>query len=500
MERTDSTFKPALMLMSGRAFAFAVTVVVPAILTRVFSQTVFGTYKQFWLITSTLFSIGQFGLAECLFYFLPANPRRAGQYVFNSLVMLGVMGAVFASGLMLNATRVAHWVNNEPLATYMPIAGLYLIFLLMGTVLEITMINRKNYRLATFTYVVSDLLRAGFLIVPALITRSLGWMLIGAVAFCAMRVAAILVYFRFEFGHELRFDTSALREQLGYAIPFSCAVLIQIIQQNYHQYAVSWHFDAATFAIYSVGCLQIPLVDFVFTPTANVMMVQMGEHLREGQLQKVMFVWQDTVRRLALVFVPLVGMLVVNALPLITLLYTTAYAESAPIFMVWLLSILFSIFPTDGVLRTFAQNRWLLITNLSRLILIVSLMGVFIAKFHLMGAVFITLSGMLLAKVMHIARIRTLLRTSVIQLLPWSSLGSILLVSMVSAVPSIFLNATLDVPLIVLLPVSGMAYLCTFTSLVLLFGLLTPEEKAAMKRSLYVWNRRSAESRRQAGI
>ena len=56
------------------------------------------------------------------------------------------------------------------------------------------------------------------------------------------------------------------------------------------------------------------------------------------------------------------------------------------------------------------------------------------------------------------------------------------------------------VPLLILLPASGMAYLCTFTVLVLLFGLLTPEEKAAMKRSLYVWNRRSAESRREAGI
>src|SRR5438552_9082372 len=472
MERTDSTFKPALMLMSGRAFAFAVTVVVPAILTRVFSQTVFGTYKQFWLITSTLFSIGQFGLAECLFYFLPANPRRAGQYVFNSLVMLGVMGAVFASGLMLNATRVAHWVNNEPLATYMPLAGLYLIFLLMGTVLEITMINRKNYRLATFTYVASDLLRAGFLIVPALITRSLGWMLIGAVAFCAVRVVAILVYFRFEFGHELRFDTSALREQLGYAIPFSCAVLIQIIQQNYHQYAVSWHFDAATFAIYSVGCVQIPLVDFMFTPTVNVMMVQMGEDLRDGQARRVLTVWLDTVRRLALIFFPLVGLLVVNAFSLITLLFTTAYAASVPIFMVWSLSILFSAFPTDGVLRTFAENRWLFITNVVRLVMLLALMNWFIFSFYLMGAVLITLTGILLAKVMHLSRIKMLLKVSLAELLPWRSLGGIVMVSMVSAIPVIILNAKLDVPLLVLLPVTGMAYIAVFSSLVLLFGLL----------------------------
>ena len=101
----QSTFKPALMLMSGRALAFAVTFFVPAVLARVFTQTEFGTYKQFILITYTLYSLGQFGLAECLFYFLPANPNRGGRYAFNSLVMLGLMGVLFSTVLIVNAPQ-----------------------------------------------------------------------------------------------------------------------------------------------------------------------------------------------------------------------------------------------------------------------------------------------------------------------------------------------------------------------------------------------------------
>src|SRR5262249_31218584 len=131
MPRHDSTFKPALMLMCGRAVAFAVIFFCPAVRPRQFSQTDFGTYKQFVLITGTLSGMGQFGLSECLFYFLPANPAKAGRYTLNSLVMLGVTGSLFAAGLTLNAPRVARWVNNEPLTAYMPIAGLYLIFVLM---------------------------------------------------------------------------------------------------------------------------------------------------------------------------------------------------------------------------------------------------------------------------------------------------------------------------------------------------------------------------------
>src|ERR1043166_7287258 len=125
--RAQSTFKPALMLMTGRALAFAVTFFVPAVVALFFTQAEFGTYKQFVLITYTLYSFGQFGLAECLFYFIPLNPKRSGRYAVNSLVMLATMGVLFSALLLLNASRVAHWMSNEPLRNYIPLSGLYLI-------------------------------------------------------------------------------------------------------------------------------------------------------------------------------------------------------------------------------------------------------------------------------------------------------------------------------------------------------------------------------------
>ena len=489
---SDSTFKPALMLMTGRALAFAVTFFVPAVLARVFTQSEFGTYKQFMLITYTLFGLGQFGLAECLFYFIPANPGRAGRYAFNSLVMLWSMGVLFSTILLFNSSRVALWLNNDSLAGYMPIAGLYLIFMLMGTVLEISMITRKHYRVATVTYVVSDIVRAALLVVPALITHSLAWMFIGGVTFCVLRVAAIFRYFQKEFGSDVRFDRALLRQQLAYALPFFASVIVLIVQQNYHQYAVSWHFDAATFAIYAVGCLQIPLVDFMATPASNVMMVQMGEDLRQGRPERLLQVWQDTTRKLAFVFFPLVGLLVVNAYHVITVLYTKAYAASVPIFMVWSLAILFSAFQTDGVLRTFAENRFLLFINLTLLAAIVLLMQWCLSAFHLMGPVILTLGGMLMAKAMGVVRIRTLLRAGYAQILPWKTLGSVLAVSTLSAIPAMLLNAKLGVPSLILLPVSGMAYVVTYGVLVLSLGLLSDGEKAAIKRILYGWTRASA--------
>src|SRR5438552_6025435 len=115
MPSEDSTFKPAFKLMSGRIAAFMITFLTPMALVRVFSQTEIGTYKMVMLITYTLFLIGQCGLAECLFYFLPKNPERGASYALNSTLMLFVSGMLCYAALLVSADRVAHWMSNAEL-------------------------------------------------------------------------------------------------------------------------------------------------------------------------------------------------------------------------------------------------------------------------------------------------------------------------------------------------------------------------------------------------
>ena len=54
---------------------------------------------------------------------------------------------------------------------------------------------------------------------------------------------------------------------------------------------------------------------------------------------------------------------------------------------------------------------------------------------------------------------------------------------MIAAIPPVWLNAKLGLPALVLLPLSGMAYMALYTALVLLFGSLGKDEIAAIKRT-----------------
>ena len=365
-----------------------------------------------------------------------------------------------------------------------------MVFMLMGSALEIVMVARKRFRWATVSYAASDVARGILLISFALMTRRLEWVLFAGLVFFAMRAAAFIWYLRSEFPGALRFDTQLLKQQFMYTVPFSLYVLIDMVQQNYHQYAVSVYFDVATFAIYSVGCLQIPLADFLASPASNVMMVRMGEEIREGRRNHLLPIWHDTSRKLALVFIPTAALLIVNAHRIITLLFTDRYAASVPIFMLWSLTVISSIFQTDGVLRVFAETRFLVVMNIARLATIVALMSWAIHRFNLLGPVLVTLAGIAVAKTVALARIRAVLKVPVHELMPWLNLGGICILAMLAAIPASLISTWLTLPSIYVLPISGMVYLGSYAALLLIFGLLTEGEKRAITEFVAQFRRR----------
>ena len=109
---TDSVFKPALLLMSGRTVAFAATFFIPLVLARIFDPAQFGTYKQLFLIWGTVYYIAQVGMASSLYYFLPRAPRMAGSYVANSLLFLAAAGLVCLGALVVAAPNLGRWLRN----------------------------------------------------------------------------------------------------------------------------------------------------------------------------------------------------------------------------------------------------------------------------------------------------------------------------------------------------------------------------------------------------
>ena len=416
---------PSLRLSIGKAVAFAVTFCVPLVLVRVFDTAQFGAYKQLFLVQATLFAVGQIGMAESLFYFLPQSPQAAGRFAANSMIALGAAGAAFALLLVAAARPVAALLGNPAIAGHLPLIGLFLVWLLPSTPLEIVLIARARYVGAAAIYGASEVIKAAAFVVPVLLAPSLVTLLVGACVFALARLVFCVLLFRSTFGAEFRPDRDLLRRQAAYAVPFAAAVIVQVLQLRWHEYAVSHSFDAATFAIYSVGCLQIPLVEFFASPLCNVMMVRMREQLESGRSGEALALWHEVTAKISHFALPITGLLVVCAQPLIVFLFTADYAASVPVFVIWTLTLALAVFQTDGVLRVFAATRVLLLIYLLHLALVLLTIPWMLGTLGLPGAALSVVLATVVAKAVALQRISRLLGVAPRALLPWGALARV---------------------------------------------------------------------------
>jgi O-antigen/teichoic acid export membrane protein len=262
---------------------------------------------------------------------------------------------------------------------------------------------------------------------------------------------------------------------------------VDTLQVNYHQYAVSHHFDAATFAVYSVGCFQIPLMELVASPMANVMMVRMMEGIREGRGEDALAVWAGTTRALALLFFPAVALLVVAAPDLIVFLFTESYRGSVPVFVIWSLSVALSAMPTDGALRVYAATRFLLVLGLLRLVLIAASIGAFLRMFGLRGAVLVTVTVAVIAKAASLVRLGSLMHVRLARLLPWRDLMGIAVLAAAAALPALAVRSAVVAPHVFRLALTGLVYGVGYLATLFHSSLLAESEKRALRDRLALW-------------
>jgi hypothetical protein len=170
----------------------------------------------------------------------------------------------------------------------------------------------------------------------------------------------------------------------------------------------------------------------------------------------------------------------VDAREIIVLLFTARYVASAPIFMVWSAMILLTTLQVDGVLRVFAQTRFLLVLNLMRLAVIGGLIHWSLGQFHLAGAALVTVLATLLFKAGALARMRLLFGVGAADLLPWRALAALSAAAACAALAALAVKSLIHVSPLLTILVTWVAYVATYAGLVWRFDLLNESERLAI--------------------
>ena len=381
-------------LVLARLVSAVLTVSIPLVLARQLDAADYGTYKQLFLVFQLLTLLLPFGMAQSLYFFLPREPEAARAYLGQALAWLTVIAGVSAAAWLVLAQPVAGRFNNPALADYRWELALLCGGTLVGSPLEIWFTARGRSHLSARSYLAWDGLRALALVLP--VWAGLG--LRGAMVACAAHglARAAVAWAAWLRAEGRGFSRARAWAHLRYAAPFGAAMLLGVPQAAAHQVAVSLAVAPEVFAIYAVGVFQVPLVDLFYTPTSELLMVQLGELEREGRREEGAAAFREATARLAWLFLPMVAYLWAVAPLFIRTLFGARYEAAVPIFRVSVLGVALATFPLDGALRARAQTRFLFVSYLGKALVTVPLVWGGVRWFGMVGAI----GGWLVAEVM----------------------------------------------------------------------------------------------------
>ncbi len=413
-------------LFVSRMAAFVIVFTIPLVLARAFSLEEFGQYKQLFLIHETLWMSLSLGLSASLYYFIPHYPKEWRAYVYQTLLLLGCFGIVGGGGLVICKSQVARLLNNPDIESYLPYLAIYTGMSLLTTNLEYIMVILKQSRLVASTILLSDVLRALLLIGAAVWMHSMLVLILAALGWMMCRLIMLFLYLRtLGMTWWARPQLGRVREQFYYSLPFGLASIAGTFADSMHQYVVAHVFNPTIFAIYTVGCFYIPVVEIIFGSISDVTLVRLAELRNDCRIAESVQVIGDSVVKVCLLLLPLYVWLLVNARNVIVLLFTERFEASTDIFKVFLTVVPLLAFQLDYVQRAFADTRCSLQIYVLRLLLTGAFLAVLVLPLGLFGAVLATVVASGITKFLVILRVRFLLNITLFELLPWNQLGRI---------------------------------------------------------------------------
>jgi O-antigen/teichoic acid export membrane protein len=479
----------AFWILSAKMLSLALGIAVPLILVRSMSQQEFGLYKQIFLVIGTAYTVLPLGFAMSVFYFFPRESERRGAVVWHVLLYHSLTGLAAAAVLALWPELLEELFRDPELVAYGPAMGLVVFLWCASLFIEFVAIANGETRLAAIFIGAIHTVKAGLLLAAALIWGSLDAIVGSAVVLGIVQLGLVLFYLGSRFpGYFRQFDRQLMKHQLAYAIPYGAAALLWVMRSDFHRYYVAYQFDAAVFALYAVGCFEVPIFGVLRESVSAVMIPRVNELSKAGRPREILLLAARAMRKLAAFEFPVAAFLILNAREIVQFLFTERYAESAPLFAVnaMVIPLVAIALVADAVTRAHSQHRFFVVkANLALTVLQVLGLVLVVSRFGLLGAVLVVMGTEALGYFILGAKTWRILGASREDLSLFSDLVKIALATVLAtACAALVRGALLPAAPLVVLIAAGTLFSLVYLACLFLLKVPNSEELAALRGKL----------------
>ncbi len=469
----------AAWILFAKTVAFALSFVLPLLLVRRLSQHEFGLYKQVFLVIGTALTMLPLGFGMSAYYFLPRERDRRGLIVWNVLIFYAFMAGVACLALWLRPELLGSLFQSVELIEYAPMIGIAILFWVLSSFLEVVSVAHQEARLATVFIIISQFTKGMLLLAAALLFGSIEALIYAAILQGVLQTLIMFFYLRSRFPRFWsRFDWPVMRGQLSYAVPLGLSGVLFTIQLELHSYFVANRFDAATFAIYAVGCFQLPLVGILSESICSVMIPRLSFLQKQKQSREIIELTARVMRKLATIYFPLYVFLMIAGREFIAVLFTDLYLASWPIFAINLSLLPVSILVLDPVLRAYAEQRYFVL-RLRFGLIVMMIVALWFATTYigLIGIISVVVFINLIERVVTAIRMSRIVGVTRRDIILLKDVGKLAMCSAAAGLVAVAAKMYMgQAPPLKILVITAAIFSLAYLSIFLLSGILTRDE------------------------
>ncbi len=376
-------------LMFAKIIGFFFTFALPLVVVRILTKDNFGLYRQVFTVLMNAVVILPLGISMSAYYYLSRSEEKRAKAILNIVIFNFGVGGIAFIVLFLFPQLIGNIFKSPEITNLTPLIGLAVWIWLFSMFLETVAVANRESKTATIFIIFSQLTKTVLMISAVVWFETVESILYAAIIQGLVQTIILLFYLNSRFPRFwLKFDFGFFKEHLTYAIPFGFAAILWTAQTDIHYYFVGNQYSDAMYAVYAVGCFQLPLITILAESVTSVLIPRMSELQINGDVREMIRVTTRAMQKLAFFYFPIFVFFHITAETFIVTLFTRKYIESVPIFLVFITLLPFHIMISDPIVRSYEKlGRFLLKIRIFTFIVLFSALYFGIQNLNLVGVI-----------------------------------------------------------------------------------------------------------------
>ncbi len=487
----------SIIIMFSQGLTQATTIILGIVLVRLIDQATFGTYRQSLLVYGFVAGVLSLDLRGSLYYFVPKlGAEQRCMLLCQTFLTSWVMAAVIGTVMFLAAEPISRMFANPALAPFIRILGLFPFVEKLTALIPAFMISLDRPVRAGIYSLVSSAGRAGVVVTLFAIGFDLSVVMWSIVVVAAVIAAVGSVDMaRLSRPGRWRLDRALVLEQLQYTWPLWLSAVVGIVNLQFGNLVISSFFDSATFAIYSCGAIELPVIALITASINTAIMPNLVTLASENKTHQALGIWQEATRKGSLVIFPCFVFFLVVSGDLMVFLYGEDYAKAAWPFAIYLCGLPVRVAVYATLFRAVGRTKPIVIGALIALAINLPLsVGLVYAGggslVSFIGPAVGSVCASFCAMIYLLLSLRSVVGVRFSRLMRWKELGWMLLLSMGCGLAVYLLALILpEIPLVLKLGFQAAAFAGLLTLALRMTGTLNDDERELLRLPIRVARR-----------